>query len=39
MATTYQFGLAVILLGAFATVNLICLANPNSPTSNKEVFR
>ena len=39
VATSYEYGLAVILLGVFATLNLIRLANPNSLTSNKEVIR
>jgi predicted MFS family arabinose efflux permease len=41
VATSYEYGAAVILLASFAAVNLIRLASHNSPPSNrtKEVSR
>jgi hypothetical protein len=39
VATSYEYGLAVILLAIFATVNLIRRASNNSPSSTKEVSR
>ena len=39
VATSYVYGLGVILLAAFATVNLIRLSSHNRLTSTMEVFR
>jgi predicted MFS family arabinose efflux permease len=39
VATSYEYGAAVILLASFAAVNLIRLVSHNSPSSMKEVSR
>jgi predicted MFS family arabinose efflux permease len=39
VATSYEYGLAVILLASIAAVNLIRLAHNNSPSSTKEFSR
>ena len=39
VTTSYVYGLGVILLAAFATVNLIRLSSHNRLTSTMEVFR
>jgi hypothetical protein len=38
VATSYEYGLAVIVLGLIATVNLVRVRNPNIPLT-KEVSR
>jgi len=39
VATSYEYGVAVILLAIFASVNLIRLASRNSSSSTKEISR